>query len=73
MLVTRVGGLPDLVPDEKCGLVCEPEPTSIADGILKLYSMGADHFLPHIKTLKKELGWNRFVEKLIDLANGIQK
>ncbi|MEN9524658.1 MAG: hypothetical protein RLZZ256_42 [Bacteroidota bacterium] len=73
MLVTRVGGLPDLVPDEKCGLVCEPEPASIADGILKLYSMGADHFLPHIKTLKKELGWNRFVEKLIDLANGIQK
>ena len=73
MLVTRVGGLPDLVPDGKCGLVCEPEPAAIAKGILDLYAQGTEHFLPNIKTLKQELGWQRFVEKLIDLSNGIQK
>ena len=30
MLVTNVGGLPDLVPEGKVGLVCEPDPKSIA-------------------------------------------
>src|SRR4029078_8930772 len=44
MLVTNVGGLPDLVPDGKVGVVSEPEAASIASHILKLYELGEDHF-----------------------------
>jgi glycosyltransferase involved in cell wall biosynthesis len=44
MLVTNVGGLPDLVPDKEVGLVVEPEPKAIADGILELYRLGEAHF-----------------------------
>ncbi len=73
MLVTNVGGLPQLVPDGKSGLVFPPTPASIAHGILKLSEMGAEHFLPHLKQVKLELGWPRFIEKLINLSNGIQK
>src|SRR5205085_4112533 len=40
MIVTNVGGLPSLVPDEKAGLVAEPDSKSIAEAILKFYRIG---------------------------------
>jgi glycosyltransferase involved in cell wall biosynthesis len=40
MIVTNVGGLPSLVPNEKAGLVVEPDPTNIADGIRRFYQLG---------------------------------
>jgi len=73
MLVTNVGGLPGLVPHEQSGLVCEPNPESIANGVLKLYQLGPLYFQPHLLRIKQELSWTRFIDKLIDLANGIQK
>ncbi|MDE3254192.1 MAG: glycosyltransferase, partial [Bacteroidota bacterium] len=57
MLVTNVGGLPDLVPDQKSGLVCEPDPVSIAEGILSLYAYGVPYFLPHLREEKKKYSW----------------
>ncbi|MFM7671765.1 MAG: glycosyltransferase [Bacteroidota bacterium] len=73
MLVTRVGGLPALVPHGKCGWVTEPTPSSIADGILELYRLGDSYFLPHLRQMKQELSWEHFISKLINLSNGIQK
>jgi len=68
MLVTNVGGLPDLVPDDKVGLVCEPNPRSIAEHIIQLYQLGEDHFLPHLREEKKKYGWNVLVNTIKDLA-----
>jgi len=68
MLVTNVGGLPDLVPDGKVGLVCEPEPAAIASHILKLYELGEYHFLPHLREEKKKYSWNVLVNTIKDLA-----
>lgn len=68
MLVTNVGGLPDLVPDGKAGLVCEPEPAAIASHILKLYELGEDHFLPHLRDEKKKYSWKVLVNTIKDLA-----
>ncbi len=34
MIVTNVGGLPSLVAHEKVGLICEPDPDSIASAII---------------------------------------
>ncbi|CAN5399505.1 glycosyltransferase family 4 protein [soil metagenome] len=68
MLVTNVGGLPDLVPDGKVGLVCEPEPAAIALHILKLYELGEDHFLPHLREEKKKYSWSVLVNTIKDLA-----
>ncbi len=36
MIVTNVGGLPEIVPNDVVGFE-EPEPTPIADAILKFY------------------------------------
>jgi glycosyltransferase involved in cell wall biosynthesis len=59
MLVTNVGGLPDLVPEGKVGLVCEPSPVSIAEHMVKLYELGENHFLPHLRDEKKKYNWNK--------------
>ena len=44
MIVTNVGGLPAMVDQERSGLVCEPNPLSIADAILKFFHLGENHF-----------------------------
>lgn len=66
MLVTNVGGLPDLVPDGEAGLVAEPNAASIAENILKLYALGEDYFLPFLREEKKKYSW-------VNLVNAIQQ
>jgi glycosyltransferase involved in cell wall biosynthesis len=69
MLVTNVGGLPDLVPSGKVGLIAEPTPASIADNMLKLYELGENHFLPHLREEKKEYSWNNLTGTIIRLSS----
>ncbi len=69
MLVTNVGGLPSLVPDGKVGLVAEPNPESIANKIVELYSIGEAHFLPHLQTEKLKYSWKVLADTIIGLAN----
>lgn len=64
MLVTNVGGLPDLVPDKKVGVITEPNPKAIADGLLELYALGEDHFLPYLKEEKKKYSWHKLAEAI---------
>ena len=68
MLVTNVGGLPDLVPDGKVGVVAEPDPKSVADGILRLYELGENYFLPQLREEKKKYSWNKLTETILSLA-----
>lgn len=73
MVVTNVGGLPALVPDNKVGLVTEPQPAAIAAGILRFYQLGEDYFIPHLREEKKKYSWGRMVSSILQLANDIQK
>lgn len=68
MIVTNVGGLPSLVPHEKVGLVCEPNPQSIAGAILKFYQLGEEFFIPHLRTEKKKYSWSKLTEAIFNLA-----
>jgi glycosyltransferase involved in cell wall biosynthesis len=68
MLVTNVGGLPDLVPDKKVGIVVSPDPTAIATGILTLYELGEDYFLPHLREEKKKYNWGKLSAAIRELA-----
>ena len=69
MIVTNVGGLPSLVPDEKVGLVCEPEPGSIANAILKFYQLGEQYFIPHLRNEKEKYSWSKLTEAIFVLSN----
>lgn len=68
MIVTNVGGLPTLVPDGRSGLVCEPEPPSIADAILRFYELGEDYFIPHLRAEKQKYDWQKLVDSIFEVA-----
>lgn len=68
MVVTDVGGLPALVPHEKVGIVCAPEPGAIAAGILRFYELGEAYFIPHLRAEKQKYAWEKLVEALRGLA-----
>lgn len=68
MIVTNVGGLPSLVPHQKVGLVCEPEPTSIADAILRFYELGEHCFISSIRVEKEKFSWAALTSTIIELA-----
>ncbi len=69
MIVTNVGGLPSMVPDNKVGLVAEPNATSLAEKILEYFQKGENYFLPHLLEEKKKFSWTKIVESILELAN----
>ena len=71
MIVTNVGGLPTLVPNEKVGLVVEPNASAIADGILKFYELGETYFISHLREEKKKYSWHNLVAAIQNLAENI--
>lgn len=68
MVVTNVGGLPALVPDEKVGLVTRPDPEAIAKGILRFYQLGEEYFIPHLRLEKQKYSWSKLTESILNLA-----
>lgn len=66
MLVTIVGGLANLVPHMKVGIVTEPNADSIAAGIMKLYELGETHFLKHLCEEKKKFSWEHLTTAIIE-------
>jgi glycosyltransferase involved in cell wall biosynthesis len=68
MIVTNVGGLPSLVPHEKVGLVCEPQPQSIAEAILRFYQLGEQYFIPHLRSEKEKYLWSKLTGAIFSLA-----
>lgn len=69
MIVTNVGGLPALVPDNKAGLVAEPTAASLSAKISEYFNKGENHFLPYLKEEKKKLSWTKMLESILELAN----
>ncbi|HQV78348.1 MAG TPA: glycosyltransferase [Chitinophagales bacterium] len=68
MLVTNVGGLPEIVPNNKVGLVVEPNEQEVGDAILKFYDENKEAvFLQHILEEKKKYSWQVMVEKIKSL------
>ena len=65
MLVTNVGGLPEIVPNGKVGYSVEPEAKVIADAINDFYSNGRyTEFVDNIKEEKKKYSWDRMLENV---------
>ena len=70
MIVTDVGGLPELVQDGKTGFVVKPDPLAITDAILKFYSDDyATKFAPQLKEEKKKFSWEVMANATIELAD----
>jgi len=69
MLVTNVGGLPEIVPNGKVGYVVEPNPTAIADALVDFYSNHREFLMrDNIKTEKKKYAWSEMLKKIFEVA-----
>lgn len=69
MVVTRVGGLPEIVPHMQCGYVCEVNASSIADAMIDFFNHGKrPDFHPHIVEEKKKYSWSRMTAAIRSLV-----
>ncbi|MES2646367.1 MAG: glycosyltransferase [Bacteroidota bacterium] len=65
MIVTNVGGLPEMVPHQKAGIVCEPNANDIAAAIDEYFIKGKAFFMEGLLEEKKKLSWERMVAALV--------
>jgi len=68
MIVSNVGGLPELVQDGSVGYVVEPNVNSIAEGIVSFYRHDKEaQFRTNIIDEKKKYSWDTFGKELLKL------
>ncbi|MNG82182.1 D-inositol 3-phosphate glycosyltransferase [compost metagenome] len=70
MIVSNVGGLPELVQDGYVGYVVEPNVNSIAEGIASFYRHDKEaQFRTNIIDEKKKYSWDTFGKELLKLID----
>ncbi len=70
MIVTDVGGLSEIVPDDKVGYVCEPTADGVARAIEELYENGnLERFAANIVQERKRFSWRAMCDKIVEVYN----
>lgn len=69
MIVTNVGGLPQMVPHGLSGLVCEPDSASIASAIDAFFNAEQGSFLPGLVAEKQKLSWSAFISGILEMED----
>jgi D-inositol-3-phosphate glycosyltransferase len=65
-LVTRVGGLPDMVIDGATGYVVEPEPRAIAEAVTRHFPKGTPKDMSkQIEEEKQKFSWRKLADALL--------
>jgi glycosyltransferase involved in cell wall biosynthesis len=68
MLVTDVGGLKEMVQNEKCGYVVEPDPKNIADAIIDYFDNNRKAaFIECVKKEKERFSWNKMTDAVTEV------
>jgi glycosyltransferase involved in cell wall biosynthesis len=66
MIVTNVGGLPEIVENGKVGFVVEVNEKAIAEGICTFYDQQLNEsFSDNVSKAKEKFSWHYFVQQLI--------
>ena len=66
MLVTKVGGLAEIVPDGKAGYAVEPEPAEIADAMVDFFTNNRqDQFTAGVIEEKKKYSWSNMTKAIL--------
>ncbi len=74
MIVTDVGGLPEIVPHDKVGLVCSPTFSAVAEAIEAAWSEGTlERFRENLKEERKRFSWGEMCNKITEVYNMVQR
>lgn len=68
MVATRVGGLPEAVQEGETGLLCDPDPCSLAETIDRFLRLPPHAFAQGLKTHKAAFSGERFITELLNFA-----
>lgn len=70
MLVTNVGGLPEIVPDGKVGFVVAPDARQIADALVRFFEENwSERLTEGVREEKRKYAWSNMTEA-IEKLNG---
>ena len=67
MIVTKVGGLPELVQHGETGYLVEQDPNDIAKHVVEFYEKGKASFKADMKQAKEQFSWKTLVNNFIKL------
>ncbi len=74
MLVTNVGGLPEIVPHLKTGYVVDVDPMKIADAIMDFYDNNRElEMIENCRQEKTKYSWETMLSKIEEVSNGVKK
>ena len=68
VVVSNVGGLPEIVEEGKSGFVCEPNSDSISKGVLKYYESDREKYPTFIQGYKQQYSWDNYAKVILELA-----
>ena len=70
VIVSDVGGLSEIVPNEKVGYVVEPNADEFAKAIVRFFKEDKfDEFSENVSSNKKQYSWDKFAANLMELAS----
>jgi glycosyltransferase involved in cell wall biosynthesis len=70
MLVTTVGGLPEIVPDQKIGYVVDPDEQAVASALTDFFTRNRRaEFEANIQEEKKKFTWDHMVRAIFTVLN----
>ncbi len=73
MIVTNVGGLPEIVPHNSVGYVCDPTFSSIAEAIERAWSdNNLERFAENLSEERKRFSWTEICNKLTEVDNQVK-
>ncbi len=65
MVVTRVGGLPEIVPDDRVGYLCDPTSESVAEALERIWSGdNIARFEENIATERQRFSWSAMCDSI---------
>ncbi|MFI3285911.1 MAG: glycosyltransferase [Rikenellaceae bacterium] len=73
MIVTNVGGLPEIVPHDKVGQVCEPTFSAVAKAIEQMWNGdNLEQYVKNIEHERKRFSWAEMCNKLTEVYNKLR-
>ena len=68
VIVSNVGGLPEVVEEGKSGFICEPRPDSLSKTIINFFDNDLNQFTDFISNYKINFSWSNFAKNIVGLS-----
>lgn len=73
MLVTNVGGLPEIVPNGKIGYVVSPQKEPIADALIQYFEEEKqEEFVANLKVEKQKFAWDKMIKTIENIQEKLK-